>query len=137
MELSPYLWFSGNCEEAFKFYEKALNGKIEMMQTHGESPMADKVAPEWRTKIIHVRMIAGDNVLMGSDLPPEHYSAPKGFSVSLGIKEPAEAERIFNLLAAGGQVQMPIGATFWSVKFGMATDRFGIPWMVNCTQVAQ
>jgi len=136
MQLNTYLLFNGNCEEAFKFYETLLIGKIEMMQTHGESPMADKVAPEWRGKVMHVRMSAGDNVVMGSDAPPEHYSVPQGFSVSIGVKEPAEAERIFSALAAGGKVQMQIGPTFWSIRFGMVTDRFGIPWMVNCTKVA-
>jgi PhnB protein len=136
MQLSPYLLFNGKCEEAFKFYEKCLGGKIEGLMTHGQSPMGDKVAPEWRDKIIHARMTVGDQVLMGSDAPPQHYSQPQGFSVSIGVKVLAEAERIFQALAEGGNVQMSFQKTFWSVGFGMLVDKFGTPWMVNCEQVA-
>jgi PhnB protein len=136
VQLNPYLIFNGQCEAAFKFYEKCLGGKIVSMLTHGESPMAQQVSSEWRNKIMHTRLEVGDKVLMGSDAPPEHYEAPKGFSVSLGVKDPAEAERIFHALAENGTVQMPIQKTFWSVRFGMLVDRFGIPWMVNCEQPA-
>ena len=73
---------------------------------------------------------------MGSDAPPDHYEPMQGFSVTLNIKEPAEAERVFNALAEGGSVRMPLGATFWAIKFGMLTDRFGTPWMVNCEKAA-
>src|SRR5512135_1650651 len=98
MQLNPYLMFNGQCAAAFKFYERCLGGKIEMMLTHGESPAAEQVPAEWRTKIIHARLVVGDKVLMGSDAPPERYEAPKGFSVSLGIDDPAAAERIFHSL---------------------------------------
>jgi len=91
---------------------------------------------EWRKKIMHARMTVGDVVLMGSDAPPDHYQAPQGFSLSIGTKDPAEAERIFNELAQNGKVQMPLQKTFWAVRFGMVVDRFGIPWMVNCEQAA-
>ena len=136
MQLNPYLTFNGQCEAAFKFYERCLGGKIEMMLTHGNSPMAEQVAPEWRNRIMHARLIVGDKVLMGSDAPPERYEGTKGFCVSLGIDKPAEAERIFNALAENGTVQMPLQQTFWAVRFGMLVDRFGIPWMVNCEQAA-
>jgi len=136
MQLNPYLLFNGQCEAAFKFYEKCLDGKIEGMMTHGESPMSQQVSPEWRNKIIHARMVVGDYVLMGSDAPPEHYEEPKGFSVSLSVKDPTEAEHVFNQLAQKGKIQMPIQKTFWSVRFGMLVDQFGIPWMVNCEQAA-
>jgi PhnB protein len=136
MQISAYLLFHGQCEEAFKFYEKALGGKIVGMMTHGESPMAQQVASEWRGKIIHVRLLVGDQALMGSDVPPEQYEAPQGFSVSLGVKDPAEADRVFNALAQNGKVTLPIQKTFWSVRFGMVVDRFGIPWMINCEQAA-
>ena len=135
-EVSAYLVFNGDCEAAFKFYEKCLGGRIEMAMTHGDSPMAQQVPPEWRNKIMHARMTVGNTVLMGSDAPPEHYAEPKGFSLSLGIKDPAEAERLFNELSASGKVQMPLQQTFWAVKFGMVVDRFGIPWMINCEQPA-
>ncbi|MHB8503107.1 MAG: VOC family protein [Candidatus Acidiferrales bacterium] len=137
MQLNPYLVFNGQCEAAFKFYEKSLGGKIEFMLTHGDSPMAQQFSPEWHSKIMHARMAVGGMLLMGSDAPPDHYQTPQGFSVSLTVKEPAEAERIFQELAQEGKVQMPIQKTFWSVRFGMLVDRFGIPWMVNCEQAAE
>jgi PhnB protein len=134
MQLNPYLTFNGQCEAAFKLYEKCLRGKIEAMVSHGDSPMANQVPPEWRKKVLHARLVVGDEVLMGSDAPPERYEAPKGFSVSISVDDPAEAERIFHALAENGAVQMPLQKTFWAVRFGMLVDRFGIPWMVNCEQ---
>jgi PhnB protein len=79
-------------------------------------------------------MTVGSTVLMGSDAPPDHYQAPQGFSLSVGVKEVAEGERIFKELEQGGKVQMPMQKTFWAARFGMVVDRFGIPWMVNCEQ---
>jgi len=136
MQVNPYLFFNGNCEEAFKFYEKALGGKIEGMMTHGASPMAQHVPPNWQNKIIHARFVVGGQVLMGSDAPPDHYNQPKGFSVSLSVKQTADAERIFQALAEKGKVEMPIQETFWAVRFGLLVDRFGIPWMINCEKAA-
>ncbi|MGA2427074.1 MAG: VOC family protein [Candidatus Acidiferrum sp.] len=136
MQVNPYLVFNGQCEAAFKFYEKVLGAKIEAMFTHGGSPMEQQVSPEWRSKIMHARMTVGNNVVMGSDAPPDHYRPPQGFSVSIGVKEPADAERIFNDLSQNGKIQMPIQKTFWSARFGMLVDQFGIPWMVNCDQPA-
>jgi PhnB protein len=102
------------------------------MMTHDGTPMADQVPAEWKNKIIHARMTVGDQVLMASDAPPNDYSKPKGFSINIGVKDPTDAERIFHALADGGTVQMPIAETFWAIRFGMLTDRFGTPWMVNC-----
>ena len=132
MQLSPYLVFNGQCEAAFKFYERCFGGKIEMMMTHGDSPMAEQVPPDWRNKIMHARMALSDRVLMGSDAPPDRYEQPKGFSVSVGIDRPADAERVFGTLAENGTVQMPLQKTFWAERFGMLVDQFGIPWMINC-----
>jgi PhnB protein len=136
MKLNPYLFFNGQCESAFKFYEQCLRGKIEMMMTHGDSPMAQQVPSDWRNKIIHARLTVGNNVLMGADAPPEHYEQMKGFSVSLIVDDPADAERIFNALTANGTVRMPLQKTFWAARFGMLVDQFGVPWMVNCEQAA-
>ncbi len=136
MQLNPYLTFNGQCEAAFKFYERALGGKIEAMMTHGDSPISDKVPAEWRNKIMHARMIVGGVVLMGSDAPPDHYEKPQGFSVSLTIKDPAETERMFHALAENATVKMPIQKTFWSAAFGMLVDQYGIPWILNCEQAA-
>ena len=136
MKLNPYLFFNGQCEAAFKFYEKCVGGKIEAMLTHEGTPAEQDVPPEWRKKILHARLTVGDQVLMASDAPPERYEQPKGFSVSLNIDDPAEAERIFHALAEKGKVQMPLEQTFWAIRFGMCVDRFGIPWMVNCEKAA-
>lgn len=137
MQLNPYLSFNGNCEEAFKFYERCLGGKIVAMITHAEAPMADKFPAEWQKKIMHARLVIGDQVLMGSDTPSEQYQVPQGFSVTVGPSTAEEAERIFHGLAEGGNVRMPIEKTFWAVRFGVLVDRFGIPWMVNCEQAAE
>jgi PhnB protein len=132
MQLNPYLTFNGQCEAAFKFYEQCLGGKIEAMMPHAGTPAEEHVPVEWRNKIMHARLAVGDGVLMGSDAPLERYEKPRGFSVSLQIKDPAQAERAFHALAEGGAVQMPIQATFWAARFGMLVDRFGTPWMINC-----
>ena len=117
-----------------KFYEECLGGKIEAMMTHGQSPTAQQVSPEWRNKIIHARMTVGGTMLMGSDAPSDCYQVPQGSSLSVGVKDAAEAERVFQELEQSGKVQMPLQKTFWAVRFGMVVDRFGIPWMVNCEQ---
>ena len=136
MQLNPYLTFNGQCEAAFKFYERVLGGKIEAMMTFGSSPMAEQTSPEWRNKIMHARMTVGDQVLMASDAPPDRHEAMKGIMVTLGIDDPKEAERIFRALADKGTVQMPIQETFWAARFGMLTDQFGTPWMINCEKAA-
>ena len=136
MQLNPILSFNGQCEAAFKFYERCLGGKITFMLTHAESPMADQVSPEWRNKIMHATMTVGDRILMGGDRPPESYERPKGISLSISLNNPADAERIFDALSENGTVQMPLQETFWAARFGMLVDQFGIPWMINCEQAA-
>jgi PhnB protein len=132
MQLNPYLSFNGQCEAAFKFYAEALGGQIVATMTYGETPMADQTPAEWRGKIAHTRMAVGGTMLMGSDSPPDRFEPMKGVTIALGIDEPAEAEQVFHALAAGGTVTMPIQETFWARRFGMLTDRFGTPWMINC-----
>ena len=131
MQLNPYLSFNGQCEEAFKFYQKVLGGELTAMR-YQETPMAEQTPPEWRGKIAHARLSVGGQMLMASDAPPDRYEPMKGVQVTLNIEEPAEAERVFNALAAGGTQTMPIQETFWARRFGMLVDRFGTPWMVNC-----
>ena len=132
MQLNPYLFFDGQCEAAFKFYEQCLGGKITAMMRYRESPMADQGQPEWRDKIMHTHLTVNDMVLMGSDAPSEQFEKPQGFSVSLQFDDAAEAERIFYALSENGTVKMPLQETFWAKKFGMIVDRFDIPWMINC-----
>jgi len=132
MQLNPYLNFKGHCEEAFKSYEKSLKGNIEFLMRNGESPMADKTPPDQKNNVLQATLRFGDQVIMGADAPPEYYEKPQGFSISITVKEVQEAERIFNELSAGGSVRMPLQKTFWAQRFGMFTDRFDIPWMINC-----
>ncbi len=95
MQSNPYLLFNGQCEAAFTFYAKCLGGTIKAMMPHEGTPAADTVPPEWRKKILHACLCLGDGVLMASDCPPGHYEKPQGFSVSLHIKQPTEADRVF------------------------------------------
>ncbi|HJR15302.1 MAG TPA: VOC family protein [Gemmatimonadales bacterium] len=136
MQINPYLNFNGDCQVAFKFYEKVLGGRIESMITHGDSPIANEVPATWHDRVLHARLVVGDAVLMASDSPPEQYEQPRGLYVSLNLQDPAEADRIFYALAEKGSVTMPIEQTFWAARFGMLVDRFGIPWMINCAAPA-
>jgi len=132
MQVNPYLFYDGNCEAAFKFYEKVLGAKIEMMLRNEEAPEEMPSPPERKKKIMHARISIGGEVLMASDAPPEHFHKPQGFSVSLTVDDPAEGERRFKALSEGGTVNMPFAKTFWAAGFGMCVDQFGIPWMINC-----
>ncbi len=132
MYLNAYLVFDGQCEAAFKFYEKCFGGKIEAMFTHAGSPMEAQTPPEWLGKIMHARMSIDGSILMGSDAPPNSYQKPQGTSVHIGLHDAAEAERIFKELSENGSIRMPIQKTFWAERFGMVVDRFGTSWMVNC-----
>jgi len=134
MQTSTHLHFNGNCREAFDFYARTFGGKIVFSMTYGESPGAEKTSPESRNKIIHARIDFGGQFLLGCDTPAERYHRPEGFNVMAAVEQPAEAERIFATLADGGQVTMPVQETFWAHRFGMVTDRFGTPWMVNCAK---
>lgn len=132
MKLSPYLSFDGRCATAFKFYEKCLGGKIEVMMPYKGSPMESEVPAEWGDKVMHGEFRLGSFVVMGSDCMPDKYEEVKGSSLMVAIEDPAEAETAFHALAENGTITMPIQKTFWAAKFGMLVDQFGIPWMVNC-----
>ena len=131
-QLDPYLTFNGTCAEAMRFYEQTLGGKIEMMMTHGESPMAAQTPPGSANRIMHARLALDDRVLMASDsMAGEPFEGMKGFSLSLMYPTAAAAQPIFTALAQGGRVIMPLQKTFWAEGFGMLIDRFGTPWMIN------
>lgn len=134
MNLQPYLNFRGQCEEAFRFYERVLGGKIVGMHTFANSPMASQVPPEWAGKVMHVGMQVGNGMLLGSDPPPDRFHGMHGFAVCIEIEEVAEAERVYGALSEGGQIHMPLGETFWAFRFAMFVDRFGTPWMINVTK---
>ena len=123
-------------QAAFKVYKKCLGSKIRFILTNGNSPIAEQVPAECHDKIMHATFTVGDEVLMGADSQPGSYEVPKGFSVTIGTNDPAEAEHIFHALSENGKVQMPIQQTFWAVRFGVLVDQFGIPWIINCEQAA-
>ncbi|MGZ0018010.1 VOC family protein [Nitrosomonas sp. wSCUT-2] len=131
--IQPYLMFGGRCEEALEFYRTALGAQIDMLMRFQESPdppPPGMLPPGFENKIMHASFRIAGNVLMASD-GCEPGSPFKGFSLSISVATEAEAERYFAALSDGGQVQMPLAKTFWSPKFGMLTDHFGISWMVN------
>jgi len=132
MQLNPYLTYDGNCEAAMKYYQKVLGARIEAMFPFGEGTPEMQVPPGYKDKIMHAKVTIDGEVLMASDAPPGRFEVPQGFSVALQVEDPVDAERKFKALAEGGTVRMPFGKTFFSKGFGMCTDRFGIPWMVNC-----
>ena len=134
MSTITHLHFNGNCKEAFDFYAATLGGRIVFSMTYGEAPGAAQQSPEARDQIIHARIDLGDGALLGCDVPHGRYEKPQGFNVMADAAEPGDAERLFRTLSEGGTVTMPIQETFWAYRFGMCTDRFGTPWMVNCAK---
>ena len=128
--VSPYISFKGNCREAIEFYKSALDAAVLFTQTVGESPMSDMGPPE---NIMHCTIKVGDSIVMMSDDPRPDSPAPGGnISLALGLNDPALAKQLFDNLAKGGTVIMPLEKTYWAEAFGMVTDKFGVKWMVNC-----
>lgn len=132
MQVQPYLFFDGRCEEAVEFYKTALGAKVEMMVRFKESPEKPppECAPVSDDKIMHAALRIGDTTVMASDGMAQGQPKFEGFSLSINAKNEAEADRIFGALAEGGKVQMPLGKTFFSPRFGMVADKFGVGWMV-------
>ena len=132
MQVNPYLSFKGECEAAFKLYEQCLGAQVGMIFRYAGTPMADQVPADWQDKVMHGTLTFGDQVLMGGDVAPDRYEEPKGFSLSVHLDNPTEADRIFFELSRDGRILMPFEKTFWAERFGMVVDRFGIPWLINC-----
>ena len=132
MQLSPYIFFYGRCEEALEFYKKAIGGSYEM-QKNSESPMADQTPPEWRDKIMHATFTGPGITFMASDGREAKTIDPDAgnISLSLSITDGKQADRVFKALADGGTVTMPLEAAFWGGRFGMLVDRFGNEWMIT------
>jgi PhnB protein len=121
VQASIHLVFNGQCEAAFRFYERVLGGKIVNILAYGNSPIAEQVPPGWRGKIVHGTFEVGGAVLAGADSLPEQYVKPQGFYVLLSVDDAMDAERIFSALAEHGEVHMAIQQTFWSARFGVLT----------------
>jgi PhnB protein len=131
MKLHTYLNYGGNCEEAFRFYEQHLGGKIMGMMKWSQMPDAAELTPPgYENSLIHARMELGETVIMASDVPPEIFKPMRSLYLSLSVSSSEEAERIYNLLADGGEVYMKMGETFFAHRFGQLRDKFGTSWMV-------
>lgn len=132
--LQPYLFFGGRCEEAIAFYRQALDAEVEMMMRFKQSPdpiPAGMLPPGFEDKIMHSYLrIAGNLIMMSDGCNPSTFG---GFSLALNFPTERKVDSVFNALAEGGKVEMPLGKTFWSARFGTVTDRFGVSWMVGVT----
>ena len=132
--IEPYLFFNGCCEQAVEFYRQALGAQVEMMMRYKESPEPPKpgmLPPGFENKIMHASFRIGQTTVMASDGCSAEAASFNGFSLALSVPTAADADRIFAALSDGGQVRMPLAKTFWSPRFGMVADRFGIGWMIS------
>ncbi|HEX3671681.1 MAG TPA: VOC family protein [Candidatus Cybelea sp.] len=135
MQLEPYLFFDGKCEEALNFYKDVFGGEVEGLSRWSEMPKdapGPSVTPETENRVMHANFQSPGVSFMASDASPGKTYGEGAISLSIGTSDAAEAERVFNQLAAGGKVEMPMTDMFWGARFGMLTDKFGIDWMINC-----
>lgn len=146
--IHPYLNFQGNCEEAFAHYAKVLGATNTGIFRYGDAPPEPnenansspegcnpELPPGFENKVMNTCLVLGGMMLMGSDCPPGMAQGGSNYTVSIQVTDDAEAERLFAALMEGdSKIQMPMGETFWASRFGMGVDRFGTPWMVNCSR---
>ena len=130
MQVQPYLFFDGRCEEALEFYKSALGAEVQMLMRFKDNPEPQANPPGSGDKVMHTSFRIGDTTVMASDGRCQGQPSFQGFALSLTARDDAEAERRFAALAEGGQMQMPLARTFFSSRFGMVADRFGVPWMI-------
>jgi PhnB protein len=130
MKVETYLFFNGRCEEALEFYKKALGAKIVNMMRFSDSPDQSQCAPGTLDKVMHSTFSIGDTQLMASDGDCKGDPKFQGMSLTIAVETPEEAEKLFNALGEGGQVQMPLMETFFATRWGMVADKFGVSWMV-------
>jgi PhnB protein len=133
MQIQPYLFFEGRCEEAVEFYRRALGAEVEMLMRFKDSPDPTMIPPNAGDKVMHMSFRIGETAVLASDGRCQGHPSFQGFSLSLTVPNEAEAERLFAALADGGQVQMPLTKMFFSPRFGMVADRFGVSWMIYVT----
>jgi PhnB protein len=143
MKIQPYLFFNGTCEAAFRFYEKALGGKIGELHRFKDMPpqegsandgcggMTPEALAAMGEKVMHVNLAVGDQMIMGSDSPDDSQNGIQGVTITLGFTDVEEGRKVFEALSEKGDVQMPYGETFWANGFAMFKDQFGVPWMIN------
>ena len=130
MKLDIYVNYPGNCQQAFRFYEKQLGGKITMLMTHREQPNAANVPEDWKNAILHARMEIGDAVLMGADIP--NAEPMRSAYLTLRLETTEEAEKVYAILSEDGQIFMKMEETFFATRFAMLRDKFGTSWMLLC-----
>jgi PhnB protein len=131
MRLNTFLNFGGNCEEAFRFYEQHLGGRITMLMRRAEAPGQPATWPGWENSVQYAQMDLGETQVMASDVPPERFQPMRSVYLSLTVDTAIEAERIWKLLADGGQIFMPMEETFFATRFGQLRDKFGTSWMIS------
>ena len=136
MQLHTYLNYGGNCEDAFRFYERHLGGKITFLMRHGEQPARSQLPAEWNGKVLHARIDLGGTQLLGADIPPDRFQPIRSAYLSLTLDTIEEAERVYALLTEAGEIFMPIQETFFAKRFAMCRDRFGTSWMLVGAQTA-
>jgi PhnB protein len=134
MQIQPYLFFEGRCDEALEFYKNALGAKVDMLMRFKEAPDQSMVTPQSKDKVMHAAIHVGDTQILMSDGHCRGSANFNGFSLAVSAPTEAEADRMFNALADGGQVRMPMAKTFFSPRFGMVADKFGVGWMIMVAQ---
>jgi PhnB protein len=135
IQIQPYLFFGGRCDEALEFYRNAIGAHVEMLMRYKDSPEQQRPVPEcFSDKVMHASFTVGGSMLMASDGMCDGKPSFDGFSLSVTVPDEAEAERVFAALSDGGLVTMPLEKTFWAPKFGMLQDRFGVGWMISVMQ---
>jgi PhnB protein len=135
MQLTTYLNYGGNCEEAFRFYEQHLGAKIRFLMRHGETPDGSQAGPQWKDKVLHATLAIGGTELLGADV--ESYQPMRSAYLTLTVESSAEADRIYAVLSDGGDIFMPMAETFFAHRFAMLRDRFGTSWMLHHPKPAQ
>ncbi len=134
MQINPYLTFNGDCAEAMEFYRELFGGEIIALQKFEDAPSSGISTGIPGDRIMHMQLEVGGRILMASDAPEKMYSKPEGITIQISFDSLAEAERVFSALAEEGTVRMKFEPTFWAAGFGMLTDKWGIPWMMNCDE---
>ena len=134
MQVQPYLFFEGRCDEALEFYKKALGAKVDMLMRFKEAPDQSMVTPQSRDEVMHAAVHVGNTQILMSDGRCQGAANFGGFSLAVSAGTEAEADQMFNALADGGQVRMPMAKTFFSPRFGMVADKFGVGWMIMVAQ---
>jgi len=132
MRTSLHIHFSGQCKEAFEYYENVLNAKIGTMLSFGESPASESVPEQWREKIVHANINLNGVEIAGDDVLPQRYKNPEGFYITLQFDDEQSTMRAFDSLSEKGVIIFPLQKTFWSPCYGIVTDQFGVSWKLNC-----